>query len=181
MLESGAETWDTLLKKSGAKVPDAATDPEKYRGDAERFVEAMKASRAALDATKPLIGSDAAAAAKFNRLSAQYQGLLEKFKEAGGEGLGAGPLLIVFGIAFVAVAAIAWAVAMAPYAEGHKLQAQAFLREVEARDTASKEGRVLAPGTTPPPPAGPGIDWKVWAPVVGVVGTAILGIALARK
>ena len=128
MLESGAETWDTLLKKSGAKVPDAATDPEKYRGDAERFVEAMKTSRAALDAAKPLLGGDPTLTARYNRLSAEYQGVLEKFKEANA-GVSVEGLLIIAGVAIVAAAALAWAYVMAPYMESHKIQAQAFLEE----------------------------------------------------
>lgn len=158
--------YDAAQKKWAGVVQK---DPEKYRLEATNFIEAMKATRTKLDAAKPLIQTPSDAA-RFNRLAAEYHGLMTRFAEQSQKETGFPIVLVVLGIGMSA-AGLAWGVAAWEYAGGLRDRVSLELEELRARVEASKDGRVLQPSTLPAPPPAPkpGDGWGqyLW-PAVGI-------------
>ena len=89
------------------------------------------------------------------------------------------PILVVLGIAFVSIAAIAWALACTAWAA--ELHSETALQEkdLQARVDASKEGRTLQAATVTPPSstagAGTGDKGSGSAMIVGAVAAVAVG------
>lgn len=170
------KTWDAAQRKWRTAVQ---SDPEKFKNQAETFIERMKATRRELDAIKPLIRTSDEAA-RFNRLAREYWEISDRFKTDSEGFTGLAPLLIVAGIAFGA-AALAWATGISDYLSSLLVRAKTEREELEARYALAREGKKLPPSTLPPPaPPKPGIDWKVWAPIVGIVVAGAVAAYVTR-
>ena len=170
-------------------------NPAAYSDKVTAFQTELAASRATLDRMKvklPMSAADPADRAIIEKYAAMERrwhdlaaGLYADATPAGAQGqptVGVVPVLIVGGIALTVVG-IAWAVSAYEYAVNLREQTALAEKELDARVTASRDGRVLQPSTLPtPPPPGDGSKMGLW--VLGglaVVTGAIVLPSLLKK
>ena len=160
------EFWERAWSAAQQAYADlVAKDPQKYKGDTERFVTAMRETRETLTKMKALAETPQDIA-RFNRLNVVYVGLKENgMRDA--QQVGVVPVLVVLGVAF-GVAGVAWAVAYWEQAAALRDRAAVELRDLEERVAASKENRTLQNSTLPPPPKPKG-DWSDYVLPVGAL------------
>lgn len=164
---SWSDGWSYLWNETRRSLSSLIeANPSAYQGQAEAFLRELTLARTNLDAMKPLLKpstsspQDKALLEQYLRLEHRYQELAAGFyaeaQPAQKPSLGWLPVLVVGGLA-ISAAAAAWAVPGYQYAVNLREQTSLAVKELEARVTASKEGRTLQPSTLPPPPDPPSL------------------------
>ena len=196
--------WKSLSEQATRAYATAAqVDPTGTLARVQAFVSALADSRAALDRmaaripNPPATAEDQAAYARLLDLERRYRdlaaGLYADAKPAGTAPPAVpevciAPVVLVVGGLAVGAVGVAWALAAYEYAVNLREQTALAERELDARVTASREGRALQPTTLPAQPSP--IDTatstarRVGTLVVGglvVVAGAILLPTLLRK
>lgn len=173
--------WNYLWSEAQDTYAAAiAADPTGYAKKVEAFLAELTGARQNLDAMKvklpnpPRTPEEKARVDKYLGLEKRYHDLAAGFyseaQPAAKTQMGFIPVLVVAGLA-VSAAAVAWSLPGYEYAVNLREQTQLATKELDARITASKEGRTIQPTTLPPPPPPPASP----ADAVKGLGTLLVG------
>lgn len=193
--ESG---WRSLAERATRELGPAITQRAvSYIPQVKAFLGALRDARTNLDAARDLLPNppkteaDGRAWATWKALDKRYLDLSAGFytDAAPGPSMGAAPVLVVGGL-LIGAAGVAWAVATYEYAVNLREQTALQLAELQARETASREGRTLQPSTLADPKQdpnkpkddddGPGVGWLI-AGGLALAGGAFLLPRLSKR
>jgi hypothetical protein len=167
--------WDQLVR----------ADPDEAVRRVKVFVEAIGASRAALDRiVARLAGMPPAdpAVLRHRALEARWAALAAGFfaHTWPAEGVGAAPAVLLIGGLAVGAAGVAWAAVAWQYAVNLREQTALAAQELEARVQAAREGRTLGPSTVPSASPSPSMRGWVLAGLAVITGALVLPVLLKR-
>jgi len=187
--------WKALSDQATRAYSAAVqANPSAYVDQVRGFLSALTTSRETLDRIQaklpnpPVTEADRAAWLKYQELDRRYNDLAAGFysdAQPAQPATGIAPaVVVVVGAVAVGMVGTAWAVAAYEYAVNLQDQTALAERELDARITASEQGRTLQPSTLPAPPtpegAAKGIGWLLVGGLVLTAGAIAIPAFLKR-
>lgn len=161
-----SEGWQALAEEAVLLYASAIeADPGVYAGHVSAFQAELATSRATLDRLRtklpnpPATPEERAMIARYAAMERRWNdlaaGLYAEATPAGALGrptVGVAPAVLIVGSVAITAVGVSWAIAAYEYAVNLREQTALAEKELDARVTASRDGRTLPPTTLPPPP-----------------------------